>query len=180
MKLSKVGPTTSKGAFTLIELLVVIAIIAVLASLILGISGYVQEKAGNSRAEVEIKALENAIEAYKLDNGAYPQQANGSTDDSTKVLVQELAAKPIKDTPPRKPYMEIPPKMLSTYRASTPKSTDELLSADAYLIDPFGNPYHYQSPGDNSRNGTNFFDLWSYGKNTQKNQGNPAAWIKNW
>jgi len=177
MKFRKVGPTTSKGAFTLIELLVVIAIIAILASLILGVSGYVQEKAGNSRAEAEIKALEIAIEAYKLDNGTYPQQANGSTDNSTKVLVQELAAKPIKEAPPRKPYMEIPPKMLSTYRASTPKSTDELLSNDAYLIDPFGNPYHYQSPGDNSRSGTEFFDLWSQGK---KNSSDTAKWIKSW
>lgn len=59
--------------FTLIELLVVMAIIGVLAGLILGISGMVQRKGALSKAEGEIKAMENACEAYKVDNGIYPR-----------------------------------------------------------------------------------------------------------
>jgi len=45
------------------------------------------------------------------------------------------------------------------------------------LIDPFGNPYHYEFPGDENRSGTNFFDLWSQGR---KNSDNEETWIKNW
>ena len=66
-------------AFTLIELLTVMVVIAILAGLILSISGFVQKKAATSRAEAEIAALSAACENYKADNGIYPRYAN-STD----------------------------------------------------------------------------------------------------
>jgi hypothetical protein len=43
------------------------------------------------------------------------------------------------------------------------------------VIDPFGEGYGYQYPGDPARSGTNFFDLWSRAGTTNSN-----AWIKNW
>jgi prepilin-type N-terminal cleavage/methylation domain-containing protein len=61
-----------RTGFTLIELLVVISIIAVLAGITLGVTGNVQKKAAASRAQVEIAAIENALENYKIDNGDYP------------------------------------------------------------------------------------------------------------
>jgi len=61
------------GAFTLIELLTVMAVIAVLAALILSISGYATNKAARTRATAEIAALSLACENYKTDNGAYPE-----------------------------------------------------------------------------------------------------------
>jgi prepilin-type N-terminal cleavage/methylation domain-containing protein len=61
-----------QSGFTLIELLVVISIIAVLAGITLGVTGNVQKKAASSRAQVEIAAIENALENYKIDNGDYP------------------------------------------------------------------------------------------------------------
>jgi prepilin-type N-terminal cleavage/methylation domain-containing protein len=61
-------------AFTLIELLTVMAVIAILASLILSISGYVTKKASSARADTEIKGISVACESYKTDNGSYPHQ----------------------------------------------------------------------------------------------------------
>ena len=46
------------------------------------------------------------------------------------------------------------------------------------LSDPFGSAYNYIYPGNATRSGTNFFDLWSTGganPSTDTNQ-----WIKNW
>ena len=59
-------------SFTLIELLVVMAVIAILAGLILSVSGYATNKAASSKAETEIAALSAALESYKADNGIYP------------------------------------------------------------------------------------------------------------
>jgi general secretion pathway protein G len=61
-----------KGGFTLIELLTVMAVIAILAALVLSISGFAEKKAALGRAQVELKTLENACESYKADNGTYP------------------------------------------------------------------------------------------------------------
>ena len=51
------------------------AIILVLAGLILGTCGYVQNKGARSRAEAEIAAMSAALENYKADNGIYPHNA---------------------------------------------------------------------------------------------------------
>jgi prepilin-type N-terminal cleavage/methylation domain-containing protein len=65
-------PPAREGGFTLAELLTVMAIIAILAALILSISGWAQKKAALNRAQAEIKALEAGCENYKNDNGTYP------------------------------------------------------------------------------------------------------------
>jgi len=69
-----VGATRRGGGFTLIELLTVMTIIAIMAGLVMAIAGIVNKNAALSRAKVEIKALENACENYKADNGMYPHQ----------------------------------------------------------------------------------------------------------
>jgi len=62
------------GGFTLVELLTVMAVIAILAGLILSISGFAQKKGALARAQAEIQALSSACESYKADNGTYPHQ----------------------------------------------------------------------------------------------------------
>jgi prepilin-type N-terminal cleavage/methylation domain-containing protein len=62
------------GGFTLIELLTVMTVIAVLAALILSISGFATKKGALARADSEIKAISLACEAFKADNGTYPHQ----------------------------------------------------------------------------------------------------------
>jgi prepilin-type N-terminal cleavage/methylation domain-containing protein len=59
-------------AFTLIELLVVIAVIAVLASLLLPVSGAVSRRYKMARVNAELNQLVTAIEAYKFQVGSYP------------------------------------------------------------------------------------------------------------
>ncbi len=67
-------------AFTLIELLAVMAIILVLAGLILNIAGSANYNSAKARATSEVKAIENALESYKSDNGAYPPDPFAPTD----------------------------------------------------------------------------------------------------
>lgn len=61
-----------QAGFTLIELLIVLAILVLLASLaapqVLRYFG----RARTEMAKVQINAISSAIEAYALDNGAYP------------------------------------------------------------------------------------------------------------
>ncbi len=160
-----------RNAFTLIELLVVVAIIAILAGLILQTSGFVQEKAATSRATTEIAALESALESYKIDNGTYPD-GDGS-DASTGELIRVLIKDPIDNG--TKIYFEIPANMLNVQNKNDDYDTN--VAASTRLIDPFGNAYHYEFPGDPNRSGEFFFDLWSQGK---KNSADEVKWIKNW
>src|SRR5436190_10596583 len=64
-------------AFTLIELLVVIAIMAVLAALIIPITGAVTRHKLRSRTKTEMRLIENAIEDYKTKKGYYPPDNPG-------------------------------------------------------------------------------------------------------
>jgi len=63
----------SSRAFTLIEMITVIAIIAILSGLVLSIARLVQNKGNRARADADKTALMAACEAYKTDNGGYPQ-----------------------------------------------------------------------------------------------------------
>ena len=72
-------PLRRLGGFTLIELLTVMAVIAILAGLILSISGFATNKGARARATAEIKALESACDNYKADNGTYPDIVTSGT-----------------------------------------------------------------------------------------------------
>lgn len=76
--------------FTLIELLVVIIILGLLAALIVPrITGRVDE-AKIETTKVQMKAIKDALEQYKLDNGNYPTTAQG-----LKALVEKPATPPV-------------------------------------------------------------------------------------
>jgi general secretion pathway protein G len=142
--------------FTLIELLVVIAVIAILAALVLNTAGFVQDKGARARAESEIAAMSSALESYKSDNGDYPVGTATTNANSGDQLL----------------YTNLSPKTGKVYFEFTKGMTN---SSQA-VVDPYGNGYGYQYPGDPNRSGTNFFDLWS----TANKGTNSNAWIKNW
>jgi prepilin-type N-terminal cleavage/methylation domain-containing protein len=192
------------NSFTLIELLTVIAIIAILAGLTLAAMNAVQKTALRNRARDEIAGIGNALESYKIDNGAYPQVSfllgppggaypyldgqGGLYQQSSQVLYQALASKQyytdatFSSTAPAtgKPYMTFKTGQLGSYKQG---------SGPTYVQDPFGFSYGY-STGDALNpqvqapfSGTGFFDLWSTGGTTQPTTANPnptKTWISNW
>jgi general secretion pathway protein G len=107
--------------FTLIELLVVIVVIAVLASLVApNVFQHVGE-AKNVTARSQIEMLGAALDAYRLDNGRYPNTAQG---------LAALWQTPTQDPRPtnwKGPYL----------RKEVP-------------LDPWGRPYAYLCPGEHN------------------------------
>ena len=131
------------GAFTLIELLVVVAIIAILAALTLSTLGYVNKKGAESRARSEVAALSAAIEAFKLDTGAYPTNlANPYTNSLYTNLCPPTAG--------AKVYFEPTPGILGTNGGTV------------QFFDPWGTAYGYS-------NAITYFDLWSTAGGTNTN-----------
>lgn len=158
--------------FTLIELLVVMAIIAILAGLVLSTAGYVQRKGATSRAEAEVAALSAALESYKADMGNYPEgtNANAGVNPGTGNAFLRSALAPTGSNslnPLNKVYFEFP--------AGMGNNKINPMAINQAVLDPFGNGYGYQYPGNATRNGSNFFDLYSTAGTTNTN-----AWIKNW
>lgn len=155
---------SSSAAFTLIEMITVIAIIAIIAGLILAVNGLVQKKAASSRAEGEIRTISSALEAYKTDNGGYPQdlQKTDSLDarnisaatnigktgvmaQSTLYLYEQLSGDQndngvIDSTETAKNYM---PDFFKPSRVFKDPSDGKI----KYIMDPFGNPYGYSTAG---------------------------------
>jgi type II secretory pathway pseudopilin PulG len=152
------GGSLGEGGFNLIELMTVLAIIMILAGLIVGGAKYAMTKAGRSRAEAEIAAMENALENYKNDYGVYPpstttrfQVAAGPAGlaeiNNSVALYAALAGG-------TKVYMTFKPNQIHLDAANKP-----------YIVDPFGSPYNYyctQPVAANQQNQATF-DLWSYG-----------------
>jgi len=66
--------TQDKG-FTLIELLVVIVILGVLAAVIVFRVSNVTDSAETNACEIEVRAVNTAIQAYYTQNAAYPTLA---------------------------------------------------------------------------------------------------------
>ena len=154
------NPNTPHG-FTLIELLVVITVIAILAGLVLQTAGYVQKKAARSRAEAEIAALAAALESYKADMGDYPAWTNAAPATGNAFVRAALAPST------GKVYFEFSKRM---------GTNSNMSETNQSILDPFGEGYGYQYPGDATRSGTNFYDLWSRGGGAA----NSNQWIKNW
>ena len=143
-------------AFTLLELLVAIAIIAILAGLLLNTAGYIQKKGARSRAEAEIAAMTVALENYKADNGDYPLGTNVN-DINAPTGNGFLLASLMPGT--GKVYFEFNKSMMNS----------------SNVVDPFGENYGYQYPGESNRSGTDFFDLFSRCASSD-----PNLWKANW
>lgn len=104
--------------FTLIEIMVVVVILGILAGIVVPRLLDRPEEARRTKAQVQIKSIEEALALYKLDNGFYPTTEQG---------LQALVTKPeIGRIPTR--YRE------GGYLKKVP-------------VDPWGTEYAYVSPG---------------------------------
>lgn len=185
------NPTQSRrNGFTLIELMAVITIIVILAGLVVGGMGFVNERQASEKAKVQIALLSKALEEYKLDNGEYPPTSNSTngtqsvTDTNGKgsTLFNVLYLDGVKNN--TKVYLpELDP--LNNKQGWTSGSTS---TATSTIKDPWGKDYAYRSAVSssgkaNTRTQNPDFDLWSFGKdgltNTNPKHRNCADDIRN-
>ncbi len=104
--------------FTLIEIMVVVIILGILAGIVVPRLLDEPEEARRTKAQVQIKSLEEALAMYKLHNGYFPTTEQG---------LQALVEKPETGRIPNN-YKE------GGYIGKIP-------------LDPWSNPYIYLSPG---------------------------------
>ena len=108
-----------RTGFTLVEILVVVVILGLLASLVIPNIIDSGDQAKRTAASVQIKAIEQALDMYRLHNGFYPTTEQG---------LEALVTKPSTNPQPKK-YMD------GGYMKKIP-------------MDPWGNPFIYRSPGE--------------------------------
>lgn len=111
-------PGGPAAGFTLIEVMVVVVILGILAAIVVPRVMSRPDEARIVKAKQDIRALEGALNLYKLDNYAYPSTDQG---------LEALAKKPT-GSPEPKNWKE------GGYIKSVPK-------------DPWGDPYQYLNPG---------------------------------
>lgn len=76
--------------FTLIEVMVVVAILAILATVVITNISDEPGKARIAKAKQDIRAIESALDLYRLDNFNYP-----TTDQGLLALVESPATDPV-------------------------------------------------------------------------------------
>jgi general secretion pathway protein G len=107
----------SEQGFTLIEVMVVVVILGILAAILVPKVMDRPEQARQTKARQDIRALEAALNLYKLDNYVYP-----TTDQGLQALVEK----------PSSPE---------------PQNWKEGGYLDRLPLDPWKQPYQYLSPG---------------------------------
>lgn len=106
------------AGFTLIEVMVVVVILGILAAVVVPRVMDRPEAARITKAKQDIRAIESALNLYKLDNYRYP-----STDQGLEALVEKPSGTPEPRNWKSGGYLDRLPK------------------------DPWGNPYQYLNPG---------------------------------
>lgn len=122
-----------RKGLTLVELVVVMVILVLLASIVVTVSINRIEDARRAKALTDIKNMETALDLYKADTGNYP-----TTEQGLDALI----------TPPSTP--PVPVKWNGPY-----------LKQKQVPLDPWGNPYVYESDGED-------YVLFSVGKDGQR------------
>ncbi len=138
---------TRRGGFTLIEIMAVVLIIGLLTTLV-GVAIVPQiDKSRVSTARVQVKMLDAAIETYRMDSAVFP-----TTEQGLEALVRE-------------------PADARNYQPGG------YLRQRRIPVDPWGNEYQYESPGQHNDYS---YDLWSFGADgADGGEGNDAD-IGNW
>ena len=138
------------SGFTLIEIMAVVLIIGLLSSLV-GFAVFQQvDKGRATAAKAQISSLESVLELYRMDNARFPTSEQG-----LQALVERSTVSPEPREFPAGGY----------------------LKGGRVPDDPWGEPYQYESPGQNNPHA---FDLWSYGAAAAPGGDDVNADITNW
>lgn len=183
----KTNSRSGRSGFSLIELMAVVTIIIILAGLVVGGMGFVNERQAKEKAKVQIQLLSKAIEEYKLDMGSYPgtsaafggAAATGQGGDYSQVLYTALFYEGYQYTSQTNPpsnwtratkiYLpELDPR--NNKQGWVTSTTGTTPTANLKVVDPWGNNYLYRT-GTGAQNPD--FDLWSKGKDGNTNTSNP-------
>lgn len=145
------SPASARQAgFTLIEIMAVVLIIGLLSTIV-GVSIFAQVDKGRvTAAAAQISNLEAVLELYRMDNAHFP-----TTEQGLDALVNEASSSPEPKNFPPGGYLQ---------KGRVP-------------LDPWGNPYEYEQPGQNNPYS---FDLWSYGADGQPGGDGVDSDIGNW
>jgi general secretion pathway protein G len=129
--------------FSLIEILLVVMILGALAAMVVPRLSGRSDQAKVSVAKSDIEAnLATALKLYELDNGNFPTTSQG-----LEALLEQPGSSPVPANW-NGPYIEKRP------------------------IDPWGNPYVYESPGSHRLD----YDLSSQGKNAKGEEDDIVNW----
>jgi general secretion pathway protein G len=140
----------AQAGFTLIEIMAVVLIMGLLMGFV-GVNVFSSvQRARSESASAQIKSLEGALELYRMDNARYP-----TTEQGLDSLVREPSGSPA----PR----NYPP--------------DGYIAKKEIPLDPWGNAYGYESPGQHNQRG---YDIWSYGADLTPGGESYDADIGNW
>ena len=136
--------------FTLIEIMAVVLIMGLLMGLV-GVTVFSQvDRARATTARAKMAQLESALEFYRLDNSRYP-----STEQGLAALINKPGSAPEPRNYPRGGY----------------------LRNEDGLDDPWGERFHYESPGQHN---SHAFDVWSLGADSATGGSDTDADIGNW
>jgi general secretion pathway protein G len=119
MSHSKGNSMRRSAGFTLVEIMVVVIIIGILAALVVPqVMGRI-DQAAVTKAKSDIRALQTALDMYRMDNFKFP-----TTDQGLEALVKQPADPTIRNW-----------------------KTGGYLRNQQLMKDPWGNDYHYVYPG---------------------------------
>jgi general secretion pathway protein G len=139
--------TTRVAGFTLIEIMAVVLIIGLLSTLV-GLAIFPQiDKSRVNAARAQIRMLDAALETYRMDNAKFP-----TTEQGLDALIH-------------------PPDDAANFQPGG------YLRERRIPVDPWGNPYKFESPGQHNPHA---YDLWSFGGDGKSGGDGVDADITNW
>ncbi len=138
--------TSKQSGFSLIEILVVLVIMGLLISVVAPMVLNRADEARIQKVYADFKSIETALKIYRLDNYNYP-----TTEQGLQALIKPSSLRPL----PRN-FKE------GGYLAEIP-------------MDPWGRPYLYLSPGENSQ-----VDIYTLGADGISGGDDQNADVGNW
>ena len=140
----------TRAGFTLIEIMAVVLIIGLLSTIV-GAAVFQQVDKGRvTAAKAQINSLEGVLEIYRMDNARFP-----TTEQGLQALITAATSDPAPRNFPAGGY----------------------LKGGRLPVDPWGEPYHYEAPGQNHAAS---YDLWSYGADGARGGDGGDADFGNW